>query len=244
MILPNVRASFGRMEAGFILGILSRANSGARRDLDDRLRDEGFDGILDDPRTLNAVLTEPRARGLTPGLFFYVLVRHALLESGVDDRTLADYIAAMLLEFASGDRAYRIDASDGDTYFYLVDIVGAMGSAKGRRAFLLQAHLGDFALWLSGLFPDAIVARTLRRGAPGLEYYEEMGSAGYRLAASARQAGDSGLDAVYRHCAAAFPDVRTALNRISDRYLFRTRGDSVNRLLRQVSDAFRARTGR
>ncbi len=244
MILPNVRASFGRAEAGFILGILAGPDGAARRDLDDRLRDDGFDGILDDPRTLNAVLTEPRARGLTPGLFFYVLVRHVLLECGMDDRTLADYIAALLLEFGREDRAYRIDASDGETYFYLVDIVGALESATGRRAFLLQAHLGDFSLWLSGLFPDAIAERTLRRGAPGLRYYEEMGSAGYRLAAQARQAGDSGLDAVYRRCAATFSDVRVALNHIADRYLFRTRGDPVNRLLRQVSDRFRERPGR
>ncbi|MEJ2215022.1 MAG: hypothetical protein P8099_00265 [Gemmatimonadota bacterium] len=244
MILPNVRASFGRVEAGFILGILAGGDSDVRRNLDDRLRDDGFDGILDDPRTLNAVLTEPRARGLTPGLFFYVLVRHALLESGVDDRTLADYIAAMLLEFGREDRAYRIDASDGETYFYLVDIVGALESAKGRRAFLLQVHLGDFALWLSGMFPDAIMERTLRRGAPGLKYYEEMGSTGYRLAAEMRQAGDSGLDGVYRRCATIFPDVRVALNHISDRYLFRERGDRVNRLLRQVRDRFKERPGR
>lgn len=239
MILPNVRASFGRAEAGFILGILARSDSGARRKLDERLHDDGFDGILDDPRTLNAVLTEPRARGLTPGLFFYVLVRHALLESGVDDRTLADYIAALLLEFGREDRAYRIDAANGETYFYLVDIVGALESATGRRAFLLQVHLGDFALWLSGMFPDAIMERTLRRGAPGLEYYEAMGSTGYRLAAEARQAGHSGLDTVYRRCATVFPAVRIALNRVSDRYLFRSRGDPVNRLLRQVSDRFR-----
>jgi hypothetical protein len=244
MILPNVRASFGREEAGFILGILTRADSAARRDLDDRLRNDGFDAILDDPRTLNAVLTEPRARGLTPGLFFYVLVRHALLESGVEDRTLADYIAALLLEFGREDRAYRIDASDGEAFFYLADIVGALESATGQRAFLLQAHLGNFALWLSGLFPDAIIERTLRRGAPGLEYYETMGTTGYRLAAETRQANGSGLDTVYRRCATAFPAVRVALNHISDRYLFRTRGDPVNRLLRQVSDRFRGRPSR
>ncbi|MEJ2677931.1 MAG: hypothetical protein P8174_02520 [Gemmatimonadota bacterium] len=244
MILPNVRASFGREEAGFIVGILSRADSAARQDLDDRLRNDGFDAVLDDPRTLNAVLTEPRARGLTPGLFFYVLVRHALLESGVDDRTMADYIAALLLEFGREGRAYRIEDSEGEAYFYLADIVGALESATGRRAFLLQAHLGNFALWLSGLFPDAIIRRTLRRGAPGLEYYEQMGSTGYRLAAETRQANGSGMDAVYRRCAAAFPDARVALNHISDRYLFRMRGDPVNRLLRQMSDRFRERSKR
>ncbi|NIQ54284.1 MAG: hypothetical protein GWN71_21220, partial [Gammaproteobacteria bacterium] len=73
-------------------------------------------------------------------------------------------------KFGEENRAYRIDDTDQTTYFYLVDILSDMDGATGRRAFLLRAHLGNFALWLSGLFPDRIQAR-VRRGAPGLEYY-------------------------------------------------------------------------
>jgi len=241
VILPNVRASFGRAEAGLVVELLAGSSESDRRSLTDRLRDDGFDALLDDPRTLNAVLTAEEA-GVTPGLVFYVLVRHALLESGIDDRTMADYIAAMLLKFGERNRAYRIDDADETTYFYLVDILDAMEEAAGRRAFLLRAHLGNFALWLSGIFPDHVQARTRRRGAPGLAYYEELGSTGYRMAAGTTHAGTHGLDVVYLRCADAFPALRVALNRVSDRYFFQA-GDPLDRLLRQVSDAFDQKHG-
>lgn len=235
MILPNVRASFGRAEAGLVLGVLAEGDAAGRDALADRLRDDGLDAILDDPRTLNAVLTGER--GATPALTFYVLVRHALLESGIDDRTLADYIAALLLEFGREDRAYRIDSDDPDRYYYLVDLVAAMDTPDGRRQFLVRAHLGNFALWLAGIFPDRVLARVQRRGAPGLDYVEAMGANGFRLAAETRLADRNGLAGLYREAAEAFPRLRIALNRISDRYLF-PGGHSVGRLLRQVSDHF------
>lgn len=236
MILPNVRASFGRAEAGAVLRLLGGAEGTARDRLSDRLRDEGLDALLDDPRTLNAVLTADHA--VTPALVFYLLVRHALLESGIDDRTLSDYIAAVLVEFGRADRAHRIHPADPEQFHYLVDIVTAMGEPDGRRQFLLRAHLGNYALWLSGIFPDYVTARIERRGAPGLDYYEELGASGYRLAADSPIASRHGLDSVYRIAADAFPDLRVALNRIADRYLFPGRGGSIDRLLRQVSDAF------
>ena len=238
MILPNVRASFGRAEAGTILGLLAGDDGAARDSLADRLRDEGFDGILDDPRTLNAVLTaRNHAR---PPLVFYLLVRHALLEGGIDDRTLADYIAAVLLEFARGDRAYRLDEGETEQLAYLVDMASAIQDTDdGRRKFLLRAHLGNFALWLSGIFPDYITARVERRGAPGLSYYEAMGAAGYRMAADSPIASQHGLDRLYVTAAEVFPDLRVALNRVADRYLFPASAGSIERLLRQVSDAVR-----
>jgi hypothetical protein len=233
VILPNVRASFGRTEANAVLRLLDSGDPRARDQARDRLRTEGFDALLDDPRTLNAVLTADP--GTSPGLVFYLLVRHALLESGIDDRTLADYLAALLMEFGREDRAYRIQEGDPDRFFYLVDLMAAMDGPDGRRQFLLRAHMGNFALWLSGIFPDYVVARVQRRGAPGLGYFEAVGASGYRLAADSPLARRYGVDGVYRTAAGAFPALRVALNRIADRYLFRD-GGSINRLLRRVAD--------
>lgn len=238
MIVPNVRTSFGRSEAAFLVWLLSRGAESERDRLEARVGEEGLDVILDDPRTLNAVLAGREFSSASAEMVFYLLVRHALLEDGLEDRLLADYVATLLVSFGRAGRAFHVE--DGDQEFHhLVDIVTAAGQASGSRAFLLRAHLGEYALWLSGLFPDHITARVQRRGAPGLDYYEELGSFGYRRAAEHVDAEQHGLGGVYRRCAEGFPTLRSALNRISDRYLFPARGDRIERLLRQVSDEFR-----
>jgi hypothetical protein len=240
MILPNVRAAFGRKEAGYVIWLLTRGSEAAREREEVRLREQGFDAILDDPRTLNALLANDGVFSTAPqSLVFYVLVRHALLEHGVRDRTLADYISAVLMNYGKGNRGYRIDDTDPVEHTYLVDLITQAESASGHRAFLLHAHLGNFALWLSGLFPDYITARVQRRGAPPIKYYESLGASGYRNAADHNAAQTSGMNQVYRSCAESFTDLRIALNTISDRHLFPTRASSVERLLRQVSDGFK-----
>jgi hypothetical protein len=238
MILPTIRNSFDRKDAGFLIWLLTRGSESAREREESRLREHGMDAILDDPRTLNALLAGREFSSARPELVFYVLIRHALLEDGINDRGLADYLAALVAAFGRGGRAYHI-AEDTTEYRYLVDIVSAADSSEGRRAFMLRAHLGEFALWLSGLFPDHITAREQRRAAPPLAYYEELGSAGYRMASRFNEAEQHGIADLYRNCADFFPALRIALNRVADRHLFPVRGDRIDRLLRQVADNFR-----
>lgn len=238
MILPTIRSSFDRADARFIIWLLTRGAETAREREEARLREDGLDSILDDPRTLNAVLAGSEFSSARPELVFYVLVRHALLEDGITDRGVADYLAALLCTFGRGGRAYHID-SETTEYRYLVDIAAAADQSSGRRAFLLRAHLGEFALWLSGVFPDHIVARVHRRAAPPLSYYEELGSTGYRLAARYTEAEQHGIAELYRNCADFFPALRVALNRVADRHLFPATADRIDRLLRQVADNFR-----
>jgi hypothetical protein len=238
MILPNIRSTFDRGDASFLIWLLTRGAEPAREREEARLREAGLDAILDDPRTLNALLAGHEFSTARPELVFYVLIRHALLEDGVNDRGLADYLAALVLTFGREGRAYHV-AEDNTEYRYLVDIAAAGDSSTGQRAFLLRAHLGEFALWLSGLFPDHITAREQRRAAPPISYYEELGSTGYRLAARFGEAEQHGVTELYRNCADFFPVLRIALNRVADRHLFPVTGDRIDRMLRQVADSFR-----
>jgi hypothetical protein len=237
MIVPNVRDSFDRNDAQFVVWILSRGQESDRLAAEERLREAGFDAILDDPRTFNALIAGRDFSTATPGLIFYLPVRHALLEDGLDDRLVADYLAALLLTFGrmAGDREAEVLLA---RFRYLVDIVDAGDRSDGHRAFQLRAHLGEFALWLSGVFPDHISA-VRRRGAPGSDYYETIGATGVRMAAGHVDAARHGLDHVYGTCASAFPQLRIALNRIADRHLFPVSGDRIERLLRQVADGFK-----
>jgi hypothetical protein len=145
--------------------------------------------------------------------------------------TVGDYYVRRALEILRRPRGARKLSA------YLVELVEEMSTASGREAFLLRAHLGEFSLWLSGLFPDYVGARLQRKGAPGIEYYEQLGTTGYRLAADTTDARRCGMDAIYDSCAQTFPELRLALNRVADRHLFPLAGDPIERLLRQVRDA-------
>ena len=234
MIMPTVRASVGRDDALHLIELLSGGDPDLRHAAHQRLEEDGVDGLLDDPRVLNAVLTDPNVK-VRPPVFFYILVRQALLEGGVEDRTTADYVASMVLAFAHGGRAYRVSEGAQEEYRYLVDIVTKMGESPPREAFMLRAHLGDFSLWLSGVFPDFIESRVRRRGAPPIQYYEQMGVAGYAMASESPEAATMGVGSVFSEVSRHFSSVRVALNRISDRYLFPSAGDSVDRLLREIA---------
>jgi hypothetical protein len=238
MILPTIRASFGRRDALHLVELLGRGDPELRDLARNRLEEEGVDSLLDDPRVLNALLTG-EAVNAPPALVFYVLVRQALLESGIESVATADFVTSLVLAFGQAGRAYRISDHDQEEFHYLVDLVASLGSAEERRAFLLRTHLGNYCLWLAGLFPDFLEARKRRRGGPPLDYYDRMGSTGYGLAAESSEAGRLGLEGVYREVSKEFGSVRAALNRLSDRYLWPSAGDPVGRLLREVAGRVR-----
>ena len=234
MILPTIRASLSRSDAQQLVSLLGRADPELGEAARLRLEENGIGSLLDDPRIRNALLTDTDV-SVPPAVIFYVLVRQALLEGGIDDESTSDYVASMLVSFGRAGRAYRISDGDDSEFHYLTDMISELRSAGGRRRFLLRVHMGDFALWMSGLFPDYLEARTRRKGAPPITYFEEWGATGYRNASESLEAGELGMNTVLRGVANQFGAVRTALNRISDRHFWPGAGNPVGRLLREVS---------
>ncbi len=234
MIFPTIRASLSRGDAQQLVRLLGRSDPELGEAARLRLEESGVGSLLDDPRVRNALLTDTDV-SVPPSVIFYVLVRQALLEGGIDDETTSDYVASMLVSFGRAGRAYRISSEDESEFHYLADMVSELRSAGGRRRFLLRVHMGNFALWMSGLFPDYLEARTRRKGAPPITYFEKWGATGYLGASESLEAGELGMDTVLRDVANQFSAVRTALNRISDRHFWPASGDPVGRLLREVS---------
>lgn len=238
MILANLRSRLTPDDWTLVLDVLSRGDDGRRAALEARAAAEGPDVLLDAPELEQALRDVPGVRQPSAALFVYVAVRRGLLALGLDDARLADYLGALVLEFGAGDRAYRPARHDDATYRYLVDLVADLERVPARRGFLLRAHLGNFSLWLSGLFPDWIAHRRERRGGPDLSYYEELGAHGFRLAADHRLARELALDDLFSAAADTFPRLRVALNRVADTALFPS-CHSPDRLMRQAADAFR-----
>jgi hypothetical protein len=236
MIRPNVRASFGRREAEILLALAGPEGEA-------RLREGGIDALLDDARLVRGLLQRGGIDLAPAPLFFYLLVRQALLDREIHDRQLADYTAALLLEFGRlGGRRGTASEPLPNT-IYLADILGEIDLARGEREFALRAHLGNMALWLGGVFPDFITYRVQRRGAPPMSYYDELGAEGFRSAASMELALRYDLGDLFLRFADEFVNVRSALNGLSDALFFPHPPDAVERVLREVSDRFHRSLG-
>lgn len=241
MIVANVRARLTREDAHLALALLGQTESDAAEDGETRLRDQGINALLDDPRLLSALLSSRLGARASLPFFVYVVARHAMLQSGEDDVVLADYAASILLHFGLRDRATRVADADDEIYDTVVALVAAVEGPDARRTFLVRAHLGNYALWLAGLYPDFIEHRRWRRGGPDLDYYDEMGRRGFQLAAGHRLAHEHGLSPLFARAADRFPVMRVALNRVSDTLLFPS-VNSPERVMRQVRDEVRWRT--
>ncbi|HWA17349.1 MAG TPA: hypothetical protein VG817_13020, partial [Gemmatimonadales bacterium] len=197
--------------------LLSRGSAARRAVLERRLETEGPDALLDAPDLPERLLTARTIMVPGEALFFYVMVRHALQQSGLDDRDLADYLTALLLEFGRRDRANRVDWHDDHSHRYLIDILADLEASHGERRFRVLLHLGNYALWLGGIFPQYIEARRVRRGGPDMSYYDGLGQRGYSLAAEHALADRFHLDGVLHTAADRYAVVRAALNGVAER---------------------------
>src|ERR687895_138083 len=240
MILADARRHLTRRDAELAARLIASDSSAELERLEARLADEGIDVLLDDARLPNALLAQRRGAMASLPLFMYVMIRHALRRAGEEDRVLADYVTSVLLHFAGRGRAERVSDGDDEVYTALFELSEDVNDPDVRRSFLVRTHLGNYALWLSGLFPDRIEAQRWRRGGPDLQYYEEIGRRGFQLAADHRLAEQHGLATLYATAAERFGLLRVALNNMSDSLLF-PRINTPERLMRQVQDEARWR---
>jgi hypothetical protein len=220
MIRADTRSRLTPADLQLVVLLLSRGSAHRRVAIERRLQTEGPDALLDAPELLERLLAVRTMLVPSETLFLYVLVRHTLRQAGIDDRELTDYLAAMLLDFGRRDRAWRVDWHDDQQHRYLTDILVDLDASEGERRFKVMVHLGNYALWLAGLFPDYIAARHLRKGGPDVTYYDALGRRGFGLASDHALADRYGLDGVLRTASERFPSLRGALNGMSDRVFF------------------------
>lgn len=220
MILANTRGRLRPADLELALLLLSQGSAVRRGALERRLEREGPDALLDQPELAERLLAVRTMMVPSEALFFYVMVRQALLNAGVDDRELSDYLAALLLEFGRRDRAFRVDWNDDQRHRYLVDILMDLEQTQGERRFKVMVHLGNYALWLAGIFPHYIAARQRRRGGPDLSYYDTLGRQGYAMASDHVLADRYHLEGVLRAAAERYRTLREAMNALSERVLF------------------------
>jgi hypothetical protein len=196
----------------FVADSLSR-QANDRVSLESLLGDEETRNTLLDQASLYLCITDsPSFLSVSPYLYFYVLTRKTLVQHGIDDRELADYIASLLVAFtrqATGENARQVLP-------YLSDLLILMSEAGPRESFYLRAQIADTTLFVSGIFLDRVKAVRERRGGPDLSFYEQVGKSQYYYASRDRRAQQESLTEIFEKLSHYFSDVRMALNTLAD----------------------------
>ncbi|MBU6401425.1 MAG: hypothetical protein KGS61_14000 [Verrucomicrobia bacterium] len=219
VIQPNCRVQFTAEDVAFILSAL-RAGAGQARALVELLTEENSrDLILDDEALYRALLEQRGCLPVSARLYFYVLVRRVLREAGIEDRAVADYVAELLAEFSRTERLRGGVPGSGTALDYFVDLLAALGAADERAGFVIHAHIGNYSLFLAGIFPERLRFRAEIRGSPDLRYYERLGQASFRVASDHRLARKYQLTRIFTTLAERFQAARLALNDLSNRIL-------------------------
>ncbi len=179
--------------------------------------------ILELPAVRRAVVESPALLGISPTLYFLVVVRHVFGRSGMHSAGVTRYVAAVLAarvkppRTPDGDDHLPDYASD---YLERASAATRAGGPQGGEVFAWWKAAGDHFLVLTGLFPAHLDTRCERRGAPPLDFYETFGAQSYRTAAGHPQARRRGLAPVLHDLSEVFPEARRALNCAAEEYLF------------------------
>jgi hypothetical protein len=217
MIQPNCRVQFAAEDIDFILSVLGSKIETAEC-LTKLLADEGSrDLILDDEALFHALLERRGCLRVSTRFYFYILVRHVFRRSDIQDRAVADYVAEVLAEFASTERARCVVPGQTNPLDYLFEMLTALKTADDRTSFFIRVHIGNHSLFLSGVFPERIRFRAEMRGFPNLKYYEGLGRTHFRMASDHRLAQKYEVAKIYNTLAERFQATRLALNDIADR---------------------------
>ncbi len=116
---------------------------------------------------------------------FAGITEHAFFDSlGVADPPLVDYISDLLARFIHVDGIFRLRDSEGkpleDLVMMAMEAEGLPPGGRTRREY--HRHVGDFALYWSGLFPEALGRFQFAKVKDHVVNFTHLGKRAYRAA--------------------------------------------------------------
>lgn len=220
VIQPTCRAHMTDQDFRFIEEVLNRDGE-SRVALSALLSDaEARDMILDDPDLLAALQDRPDCLEISWYLYFYILVRYGLRSKGVEDRRVADYVAEVLAEFSREERRRYPLRGQALTADWFVDMMVEYERRGAQERFIIQTHMANHALFMTGLFSERIEALQSRRGGPGVSYMESVGRSSFHAASQTHLAQELDMARVFDDVARQFHVIRLALNDLKYRFMF------------------------
>jgi hypothetical protein len=118
--------------------------------------------------------------------FFQQAVRNSYEgKLGLNDPDVTAYVARLLCDFSESDKLYQVRDEMGQPIEELTDMILAADPVHGSAASFdaeraLRKHIGDYALFVAGMYPEAMASeRRIRRHQPSLSELIQAGKESY-----------------------------------------------------------------
>ena len=206
MIQPNCRDRLTGADFDFIADTLAaRAGEKEKAAVRKLLADPSErDLILDNPKLFERVVTFPeKTAPFSEFLFFYILVRHQFLNKELPNPEIADYCASLLVYLMPGKK-------NPQKYIHLIKQLKDLQQASRRSVFAFHVQLANYALFLSGMFPEYF--ETPCRVRPSVSYYEIVGRSSFLAASRHEIATVAGFQKILMEMGKTFSSARRGLN--------------------------------
>ncbi|RPI27156.1 MAG: hypothetical protein EHM61_09470 [Acidobacteria bacterium] len=100
-------------------------------------------------------------------LFGELVARRFYREAGVPEPRIVEYVAALLTDFTHVDSLYRIRNARGqrleEVAEMLIESDPRLEAASFDRERAVRKHIGDYTLFLTGMFPEYVASLSLRQ---------------------------------------------------------------------------------
>lgn len=134
------------------------------------------------------------------------------VKSFLDDQHLIFYLVKMLDRFVDAEELYNLPNRDDDDYRYVFEMIEASRESNDSERYQIFCHIGNYSLYLTGVFPDYIRYRHERKNRPmDVNSYCNYGKTYYEKAAKHRLARKQSLEPVLKKLSRGYDLVRTSL---------------------------------
>lgn len=103
---------------------------------------------------------------------------------GVVDTQLVDYISALLIRFTRTDHSQKVRSPNGQPATQIVAMLSEADQRLGEAKREVHRHIGDYALFWSGLYPEALRQGDTSQESDQFVAYCSHGKRSYRIAST------------------------------------------------------------
>ena len=134
-----------------------------------------------------------------------------MIQNRLRDSDIHFYLANLLVDFTFVENLYRPGEEGERRGAYLIDLLQQANETGMPEKKSCYKHIGDFSLFMLGMFPEHIARR---RNALPANYYSDFGRIGYKAAGQLES--DSSRIGVYRKLAEEFETCVESLHMVRE----------------------------